>query len=83
ADNTAQLAPTLAALDKVTDVLQRNQANLSRALALAGPYYRLVGNTIGNGRWFDTYLCGLVPNSYLAPGAGPPTGCIPPKAGGG
>ncbi|HEY2670171.1 MAG TPA: MCE family protein [Rugosimonospora sp.] len=83
ADNKAQLGPTLTALDTVTDVLQRNQDNLTRALALAGPYYRLVGNTVGNGRWFDTYLCGLVPNSYLAPGAGPPTGCIPPKPGSG
>lgn len=83
ADNTAQLGPTLATLDTVTDVLERNQDNLTKALALAGPYYRLVGNTIGNGRWFDSYLCGLVPNSYLPPGSGPPTGCIPPKPGGG
>ncbi|GIH18424.1 MCE family protein [Rugosimonospora africana] len=83
ADNTAQLGPTLTALDTVTSVLQRNQDNLTKALALAGPYYRLVGNTVGNGRWFDSYLCGLVPNSYLPPGAGPPTGCIPPKPGSG
>jgi phospholipid/cholesterol/gamma-HCH transport system substrate-binding protein len=78
-DNQATLRPALQALDQVTTVLERNQANLKRALALAGPYYRLLGNALGNGRWFDTYLCGIVPKSYLPPGTGPATGCKPPK----
>lgn len=81
ADNTANLGPTLAALDRVTDVLQRNQDNLTRALALSGPYYRMVGNAIGNGRWFDAYLCGLVPDSYLPAGTAPSSGCVPPRTG--
>jgi phospholipid/cholesterol/gamma-HCH transport system substrate-binding protein len=65
-------------------VLQQNQNNLNRALALAGPYYRLVGNTLGNGRWFDVYLCGLVPQTYLPPVFQPqtPVGCVSPKQGG-
>jgi phospholipid/cholesterol/gamma-HCH transport system substrate-binding protein len=83
ADNRRQLAPALAQLDRVTEVLERNQANLIQALALAGPYYRLVGNTIGNGRWFDAYLCGLVPKNYLPEGTPPDTGCMPPRQGGG
>jgi phospholipid/cholesterol/gamma-HCH transport system substrate-binding protein len=78
-DDQAQLAPALRALNQVTDVLQSNQANLQRALALAGPYYRLLGNTLGNGRWFDVYLCGLVTHS-VAPGDTPTTGCAPPKS---
>lgn len=83
-DNSATLRPALAELDQVTTVLQRNQDNLNRALALAGPYYRLVGNTLGNGRWFDVYLCGLVPQSYLPPVLQPqtPVGCVSPKQGG-
>ncbi|MEU8609017.1 MCE family protein [Actinoplanes sp. NPDC048791] len=81
ADNTATLGPALAALDRVTDVLQRNQDNLTRALALAGPYYRMVGNAIGNGRWFDAYLCGLVPDSYRPAGTAPSSGCVPPRTG--
>jgi len=80
-DNQAQLGPALQALDKVTTLLQRDQASLGKALALAGPYYRLLGNTLGNGRWFDVYLCGLVPRSY-APGNVPARGCQPPKVGG-
>jgi phospholipid/cholesterol/gamma-HCH transport system substrate-binding protein len=78
-DNQAKLGPTLQALDQVTTILASNQANLKKALALAGPYYRLLGNALGNGRWFDTYLCGIVPKSYLPPGTGPSTGCEPPK----
>lgn len=82
-DDNSVLGPMLAKLNQVTTVLQANQANLNRALALAGPYYRLVGNALGNGRWFDAYLCGLVPQSYQKPGTYPATGCIPPKTGGG
>jgi phospholipid/cholesterol/gamma-HCH transport system substrate-binding protein len=78
-DNQAQLGPALQALDQVTSVLQQNQANLNRAMALAGPYYRLLGNALGNGHWFDVYLCGLIPSSYLPPGTGPTHGCQPPK----
>lgn len=80
-DNQAQLGPALQALDQVTTILQDDQASLGRALALAGPYYRLLGNTLGNGRWFDVYLCGLVPRSY-APGNIPKRGCMPPRSAG-
>jgi len=79
ADNNRQLAPTLDALDRVTNVLLANQTSLNKVLALAGPYYRVVGNVVGNGRWFDSYLCGLVPQSYLPPHPQPATGCMPPK----
>ncbi|MFG3281815.1 MCE family protein [Streptomyces sp. NPDC048111] len=81
-DNQRQLGPTLAALGRVTDVLVKNQQGLDRTLALAGPYYRLVGNTVGSGRWFDTYICGLVPRTYLPAKSLPTTGCMPPKNGG-
>jgi len=77
-DDQAQLGPALQALNQVTSVLQANQANLARALALAGPYYRLLGNTLGTGRWFDVYVCGLVPHSN-APANTPRRGCQPPK----
>jgi phospholipid/cholesterol/gamma-HCH transport system substrate-binding protein len=78
-DNQATLNPALRALDQVTGVLERNQANLAQAIALAGPYYRLLGNSLGNGRWFDVYLCGLIPSSDLPPKDRPARGCLPPK----
>jgi phospholipid/cholesterol/gamma-HCH transport system substrate-binding protein len=77
-DDQAELAPALQALNQVTSVLESNQANLSQALALAGPYYRLLGNSLGNGRWFDVYLCGLISHTD-APKDTPATGCEPPK----
>jgi phospholipid/cholesterol/gamma-HCH transport system substrate-binding protein len=78
-DDQAELAPALQELNDVTNVLAANQANLSRAAALAGPYYRLLGNALGNGRWFDVYLCGLVSHTD-APDNTPASGCEPPKS---
>jgi phospholipid/cholesterol/gamma-HCH transport system substrate-binding protein len=77
-DDQAQLAPALQALNQVTNVLQANQANLAKALALAGPYYRTLNDALGQGRWFDVYLCGLIPRSYI-PDNTPSTGCQPPE----
>ena len=61
ADNRQQLRPALEQLDRVAAVLQRNQENLDRALQLAPVFIRLLTNTVGNGRWFDNYVCGLLP----------------------
>ena len=61
ADNSAQLRPALQQLDRVAAVLQRNQLNLDRGLALEPVFIRLFTNTLGNGRWFDNYICGLLP----------------------
>ncbi len=58
-DNDKTLAPALAKLDGVTEILNRNQANLDKALTQLGPYYRVLGAATGNGRWVDAYLCGL------------------------
>jgi phospholipid/cholesterol/gamma-HCH transport system substrate-binding protein len=72
ADNTAQLRPALDQLDRVNEVLQRNRDNLNRSLQLAGPYYRLLGNAGGNGRWMDMYVCGLITPPD-------PADCTPPR----
>jgi phospholipid/cholesterol/gamma-HCH transport system substrate-binding protein len=77
-DDQAALEPALQSLNQVTSLLQADQGDLAKALALAGPYYRLLGNALGNGRWFDVYLCGLVPHS-VAPDNTPAHGCQPPK----
>ncbi|MFF6793996.1 MCE family protein [Streptomyces filamentosus] len=79
ADNERQLGPTLKALGRVTEVLEKNNGQLDKTLALVGPYYRLVGNTLGSGRWFDSYLCGVVPRNYLPENSQPKTGCRPPQ----
>ncbi|MFJ6571735.1 MCE family protein [Streptomyces sp. NPDC091292] len=80
-DNEKELRPTLQALGRVTEVLEKNKGKLDRTLSLIGPYYRLVGNTLGNGRWFDSYLCGVVPRTYLPESSLPEDSCRPPKNG--
>nr|WP_042185262.1 MCE family protein [Kibdelosporangium sp. MJ126-NF4]CEL16656.1 MCE-family protein Mce1C [Kibdelosporangium sp. MJ126-NF4]CTQ88992.1 MCE-family protein Mce1C [Kibdelosporangium sp. MJ126-NF4] len=80
ADNTATLRPALEQLDRVNAILQRNQDNLNRSLQLAGPYYRMLGNAGGNGRWLDMYVCGLIAPVGSPPDTDPANGnCIPPK----
>jgi phospholipid/cholesterol/gamma-HCH transport system substrate-binding protein len=81
-DNQRQLDPTLRALAQVTAMLERNQESLDRTLQVAAPYYRMLTAATGNGRWFDSYLCGVVPKEYLPPGTPPARGCMPPKQGG-
>jgi phospholipid/cholesterol/gamma-HCH transport system substrate-binding protein len=61
ADNQRQLKPALDDLDRVTTILQRNQDNLSASLHSLAPYVRMFNNVIGNGRWFEGYICGLLP----------------------
>ncbi|RKT81974.1 phospholipid/cholesterol/gamma-HCH transport system substrate-binding protein [Saccharopolyspora antimicrobica] len=61
ADNQAQLRPTLDQLNQLTEMLQRNQDNLGRTIEAMAPYVRGFNNTVGNGRWFDGYICGLFP----------------------
>lgn len=60
-DNDGQLAPVLASLDQLTGMLARNQDALSAGLRNMAPFVRLFNNAVGNGHWFDNYICGLVP----------------------
>ncbi|HEX6353736.1 MCE family protein [Actinophytocola sp.] len=61
ADNQELLQPTLDSLDKVTTILSKNQQNLSASLHSLAPYVRMFNNVVGNGRWFEGYICGLLP----------------------
>lgn len=54
-DNQASLNPTLVQLHGVLDTLNRNQANLDTSLQELAPFVRVFTNTLGNGRWFDTF----------------------------
>lgn len=73
-ENRAQIGPALEQLDKVTKLLQQNQDNLGKTIKRMEPFTRLFSNLLGNGRWFDTYICGLLP-----PAVGPinQEGCQP------
>jgi phospholipid/cholesterol/gamma-HCH transport system substrate-binding protein len=63
-DNDGQLDPVLKQLDQLTSMLQRNQDSLAQGIAKFAPFIRVFTNTVGNGRWFDNYICGLVLPSF-------------------
>ncbi|SDZ29164.1 phospholipid/cholesterol/gamma-HCH transport system substrate-binding protein [Micromonospora pattaloongensis] len=60
ADNRAQLAPALKQLRDVVAILQRNRDDLERTLQRMGPFVSAFANVVGNGRWFDSYVSGLL-----------------------
>lgn len=60
-DNRAAIRPALARLRGVLDTLETNQASLDKSIQLLAPFVRLFANTLGNGRWFDTYVQNIVP----------------------
>jgi phospholipid/cholesterol/gamma-HCH transport system substrate-binding protein len=74
ADNDRELDPVLAQLDRLTAMLERNRDSLAAGIRRLAPFLRLASNIMGNGRWIDGYLCGL-----LLPAVGPlnQPGCHP------
>ena len=60
-----RLQPALDQLHGVLDILEKNLDNINRGLALLAPFYRVFANTLGNGRWFDTYIQNLSAGGVL------------------
>ncbi|MFI5684399.1 MCE family protein [Streptomyces sp. NPDC051636] len=59
-DNDKEIGPALKGLKHVVQMLERNQSSLDRSVKLLAPYVRLFTNTLGNGRWFDSYVQNMV-----------------------
>lgn len=59
-DNRDQIRPTLDRLHSVVAVLERNRDDLDASIANLAPFVRLFANTLGTGRWFDTYVQNLL-----------------------
>jgi phospholipid/cholesterol/gamma-HCH transport system substrate-binding protein len=55
-ENEQQIGPTLTRLKSVVDVLRRNQDELDRGIQSLATFVRVFTNTLGTGRWFDTYV---------------------------
>ena len=67
-DNRAALKPALDQLTKVLAVLTKHERDLDQTIARMAPYTRVYANTLGNGRWWDTYIANLtVPVGVLKP----------------
>lgn len=61
ADNRAALTPTLQQLSAVTAILERNRDQLGQTVAKLAPFVRVFTNTLGTGRWFDSFVENLIP----------------------
>jgi phospholipid/cholesterol/gamma-HCH transport system substrate-binding protein len=59
-DNREEIGPALKNLNTFVKMLERNQASLDRSVRLLAPYVRVFANTLGNGRWFDSYIQNMV-----------------------
>jgi phospholipid/cholesterol/gamma-HCH transport system substrate-binding protein len=61
ADNQAQLTPMLANLERVNQILLKNQDNLDKTISLLAPFASQFTDATGTGRWFDSYIQNLLP----------------------
>ncbi len=61
AESRADIKPALRQLDRVLELLLKNQENLDNSLRLAAPFYRVFANTLGTGPWFDTFVQNMPP----------------------
>jgi phospholipid/cholesterol/gamma-HCH transport system substrate-binding protein len=68
-DNEDQIGPTLDELDQLTDTLQRHEDDIAAGLRRLGPFATVFTNALGNGRWFDSYITGLLPEATTATGS--------------
>lgn len=66
-DNRAQLRPALEEVQRVLAVLQKHQDDLDAGIKAMAPFTRVFANTLGNGRWFDTYIPNLIPVGGTVP----------------
>jgi len=60
ADNRTTLKPALDSLRQVVATLQRNRTDVERAVATMAPFVDAFANVTGNGRWFDSWVDGLL-----------------------
>ncbi len=66
ADNREALTPALQQLATVTDILSRNRAALGETVENYAPFVRVFTNTLGNGRWFDSFVENLLPGAVAS-----------------
>ena len=81
-DNRAQLKPALDELGRTLALLQKHDAELQQTIRLMAPFTRVYANTLGSGRWFDTWVSNLVV-PVGAPGLSSPGTSLPQLLGGG
>lgn len=66
-ENQEKLAPTLDKLNAVTAVLEKNRDNIAKALPGLAKFQTTLGETIGNGPYYQAYIPNLVFGQLLQP----------------
>ena len=66
AENKTRLGPALENLQRTLTILNDQQVHLDRTIHLLAPFVRDFANTLGNGRWFDTFIANL-PGAVIKP----------------
>ncbi|WP_117208929.1 MCE family protein [Allorhizocola rhizosphaerae] len=59
-DNRAQIQPALAQLREVVALLQRNKDQIAQTVSNLAGFLKAFANVVGNGRWFDSYVDGMI-----------------------
>lgn len=67
ADNEKELAPTLDKLNAVIEVLERNRDNIAKALPGLAKFQTTLGETIGNGPYYQAFIPNIVFAQLLQP----------------
>jgi phospholipid/cholesterol/gamma-HCH transport system substrate-binding protein len=67
ADNEAELAPTLARLNSVEAMLERNRDNIAKILPSLKKFILAQGETLANGPYYNAYVPNLQPAQLLQP----------------
>lgn len=64
-DNEAQLRPTLAALNQVIALLEKNKDNLDKTIVGASHYVTTFGESVSSGPFFEAILGNLLPANLV------------------
>jgi phospholipid/cholesterol/gamma-HCH transport system substrate-binding protein len=67
ADNEKELAPTLAKLNSVTAMLERNSDNIAKAMRGLAKYQMTQGESVNNGFYYNAFVGNLIPAQALQP----------------
>lgn len=67
AENEEKLAPTLDKLNAVTAILERNRDNIAKALPGLAKFQTTLGETIGNGPYYQAYIPNIFFGELLQP----------------
>jgi phospholipid/cholesterol/gamma-HCH transport system substrate-binding protein len=66
-ENEQELAPTLDKLNAVTAILEKNRDNIAKALPGLAKFQTTLGETIGNGPYYQAYIPNIIFSQLLQP----------------